>query len=314
MQLEAMACMRRSMHVLNGSVSKLLRALVIAALVLMATPMEGVHGCSSQVIILNRSTPSLALHGDRPLPRLKDALLQCRGLSAVLPTLGSVPRVVHVTMKTAIDPCASAVDTNAMIQLGLRSLLRHNPGWQLQVSDDAAVEAYLRQTLPANDWTRISSAHPVEKGDLWRMMKVFLEGGLYIDIDRLVNVNLNRLLEIQADSRGRGGSNGSAVAWLLPAFIDNGLGPPGQTTPRSSHDSHLRDKFVGFAQDFMLSAPGNPVFLLGVHMNIRRRHKCSDRRFQIERPVDPLKCDDVLYLGPISYTHAVGQCLTGRQV
>jgi hypothetical protein len=72
------------------------------------------------------------------------------------------------------------------------------------------------------------------KSDIWRLYKMFYEGGLYIDLDRLCNRPLDAVC-------------GDAM-WVLP-FGEN-------FTP---------------AHDVMLSAPSNPVFREAVRLYWERR-------------------------------------------
>jgi mannosyltransferase OCH1-like enzyme len=81
----------------------------------------------------------------------------------------------------------------------------------------------------------LQNRHIVEKIDVWRLIKLYNEGGLYIDVDRLVNVSLNDIAK-------------KDIKWILPTCRDN-----------------------DFSHDFMCSSPGNPVFLETLKLNLSRR-------------------------------------------
>jgi len=48
------------------------------------------------------------------------------------------------------------------------------------------VDNYLRENISDEDYGLIRDSGIVEKLDLWRLVKLYNEGGLYIDLDRFV--------------------------------------------------------------------------------------------------------------------------------
>ncbi len=149
---------------------------------------------------------------------------------------GEIPALAHVAWKNrallAEDSPAGAFPT---VLNGVANLARLNPGWTVEVSDDADVDGYLQDRIPEDDYARIADRHIVEKVDLWRLVKIYSEGGLYIDVDRSINVPLSSVIP-----RG--------VRCVLPTHLD-----------------------INFSQDLMLSVPGNEIFEVAIDLNLRRR-------------------------------------------
>jgi mannosyltransferase OCH1-like enzyme len=75
-----------------------------------------------------------------------------------------------------------------------------------------------------SDYALVKDVGIVPQTDLWRLFKLYTEGGLYIDIDRLCNISLNDVLD-------------DTTKCVLPTCED-----------------------TDFSHDFMLSAPNNPIF------------------------------------------------------
>src|SRR6056300_1250593 len=114
-----------------------------------------------------------------------------------------IPKIVHVTWKTK-DILQS---NSSLIQNGLKKLVELNPDWEVRVYDDSDIDTYLQQNLSA-DYDLIKDDHIVAKSDLWRLLKIYLEGGLYIDVDRLCNVKLSSIIDKE-------------TSWVLPTYKDS---------------------------------------------------------------------------------------------
>ena len=142
-----------------------------------------------------------------------------------------VPKHVHMTW-----PTKEIVNSQAtLVNLGLRKMIDLNPEWTVTIHEDAEVNDYLEFHLGRNVWDVIRGDHIVTKTDLWRLIKLYEEGGVYCDIDRLCDTPLDVVIP-------------EGVNWVLPTCLD--------------HD---------FSQDFMATAPGNPAFKLAADMYIARR-------------------------------------------
>ena len=144
-----------------------------------------------------------------------------------------IPKIVHLTWKTK-----DIIDSHSpMIVNGVRRLIDMNPDWQVTVYEDEEVDSYLRDKLESSDYNLIKDAHIVAKSDLWRLFKIYLEGGMYMDIDRLCNKSLSSFIT-------------DDIRWVLPTCRD-----------------------FDFSHDVMISAPHNPVYLETIKLYLQRRQE-----------------------------------------
>mgnify|MGYP002478013486 FL=1 len=143
-----------------------------------------------------------------------------------------IPKIVHLTWKTK-DIFSS---TSPLILNGIVKLKEMNPDWKITVYTDEEIDNYLKYYLEPIDYNLIKDVHIVGKSDLWRLLKIYNEGGLYMDIDRMYNVSLSDII------------TSDTIKWVLPTYLD-----------------------IDFSHDIMLSAPGNPAFLRAAQLHLERR-------------------------------------------
>jgi len=144
-----------------------------------------------------------------------------------------IPKKVHVSWKTKdIIHYDSPIITH-----GIRQLSELNPDWGVIVNDDNEVDQYLKDKLQDTDYRLLSNKNIVEKTDVWRLIKMYDEGGVYVDIDRLCNVKLDSIIK-------------EGVKCLLPVC-----------------------RSFDFSQDFMMSEPGNPIYKAVLDLNLYRRRQ-----------------------------------------
>ena len=74
--------------------------------------------------------------------------------------------------------------------------------------------------------------HPVEKTDLWRLLKMCHEGGLYMDIDRLSNQPISEYINSNTDE---GSENGNATKMILPLYHGSIDDHDGECKWRNAH-------------------------------------------------------------------------------
>lgn len=142
-----------------------------------------------------------------------------------------IPKIIHLSWKDK----NVIHDESPLILNGLRNLIDLNPNWKVCIHDDSDVDNYLRNVMSENAYKLIENVHIVEKTDIWRLYKLYLEGGLYVDIDRFSNVVLDDVLD-------------DNTLCVLPTCLDN-----------------------DFSQDIMLSAPGNRIYSTAIDLILRRR-------------------------------------------
>jgi len=75
-------------------------------------------------------------------------------------------------------------DNFNIIKYGIKSIRILNPEYQIEISDDMDIDNYLKQHIKQYDYNLIKDKHIVEKTDLWRLLKIYNEGGIYVDLDR----------------------------------------------------------------------------------------------------------------------------------
>ena len=154
-----------------------------------------------------------------------------------LSTYGSIPKRIHVSWKNK----AILEDESPLILNGLANLKALNPDYILEISDDKDVETYLKTHLKKWDYFKIKNKKIVEKIDLWRLLKLYHEGGIYVDIDRFCNIPFGSL--IQEDTK-----------CILPTHGD-----------------------IDFSQDLMISCKHNPLFETAIHYNLKGRYLLNPR-------------------------------------
>ena len=166
-----------------------------------------------------------------------------------------IPKIIHVAWNDKEVLKSDAL----LVKCGIKRLVELNPDWELQISDDADIEAYLQEKM-AEDYELAKPLHMMAKTDIWRLYKMFLEGGLYINIDRLCNIPLSRLID--EDTRQ-----------ILPTCAS-----------------------LNFSNDFMLSAPHNPIYRTAIRHWLGRRKQGAD---------------SIYFLGAQTYMHAITETLFG---
>ena len=160
---------------------------------------------------------------------------QKQNLDDLLEPLPSIPKKIHISWKDK----SILESSNQLAVNGIQNLVKINPEWKLEISDDNEVELYLRENLSTIDYNLIKDAPIVSKVDTWRLLKIINEGGLYTDIDRHANKNLNSIIDINSKC-------------VLPLHSNHG-------------------KIIDFSQDIMISAPNNPLHKSALDLMLRRR-------------------------------------------
>ena len=126
---------------------------------------------------------------------------------------------------------------NPMILNGIKNIRDLNPDWTIEISTDHEVDYYIQQHITARDYNLIINRPFVERSDLWRLLKIYHQGGLYIDLDRYYNIPMSQIIT-------------PGIQCLLPTIGD-----------------------YDFSQDLMCSAPGNPIYQRVIDLNLQRRRE-----------------------------------------
>ena len=152
-------------------------------------------------------------------------------IDSIFKTYGNIEKNIHISWKTN-----DIFDMDFhIVKHGVGALKRLNPEYNFQISDNQEVEDYIKKHIPSEDYELIKNKHIVEKVDLWRLLKIYHEGGVYIDIDRFYNIPLREVIK-------------PGVKCLLPTFYN-----------------------ADFSQDIMISCSGNMFHKRAIELNLERR-------------------------------------------
>ena len=148
--------------------------------------------------------------------------------------LGTIEKKIHVSWK---NKDILNLDYN-IIKNGIFNLKNLNQDYNFEISDDNDIDMYLKLNLLENDYILIKNRHIVEKTDLWRLLKIYNEGGIYMDIDRLCNISFSTIL------------NNKKIKCIIPTYKD-----------------------MDFSQDIMISCSKNPFHKKAIELNLQRRRE-----------------------------------------
>ena len=173
--------------------------------------------------------------------------------------MNQIPKKIHISW---LDD-SILENQSPLVQNGIANLIRLNPNWQICFEDNDQVRSYLKCSIDRSDYLLLENKHIVEFLDVWRLVKLYNEGGIYLDLDRYCDVVLDEVIP-------------SEVKCVLPTYLD-----------------------TDFSQDIMISAAGNPIYQKAYDLIMHRRRQGSD---------------NIYYLGPQTYMHAVTQTLCGTMI
>lgn len=149
----------------------------------------------------------------------------------------SIPKIIHVAWKDR-----SILESESpLIKNGLINMKKLNPSYRFELSTDEDIEQYLNMNLKRWDYFKLKNKKIVEKVDLWRLLKMYLEGGIYIDIDRYCNISFDEIIEKETKC-------------ILPTTFN-----------------------IDFSQDIMISCKGNPIFKKAIEYNLQERYLINPR-------------------------------------
>ena len=158
----------------------------------------------------------------------------------VLQGLQEIPKIINYSRKDK----DIKDNKHPLIQNGLKRMIELNPDWDVVISDDGDIEKYLKENLSLKDYTDIKDRHIVEKTDLWRLIKLYNEGGVYHDLDRYCNISMNSIIT-------------KNIKFVLPTHED-----------------------YGFTHCFMATSPKNPVFCEAIKDNIKKRKELGSKKIE----------------------------------
>lgn len=160
----------------------------------------------------------------------------CENFLSFLGDAKEIPRKIHVSWKENNFEKLVSSD-NPMILNGIQNLKDMNPDWDLKISNDEEVEEYIKSNIDKSDYSLLKDIDIVAKTDVWRLIKMYNEGGLYMDIDRYYNIPLQEIITPK-------------IKCLLPMHLD-----------------------LFFSQDTMCSVIGNPIYSCALERLFSERKK-----------------------------------------
>ena len=163
----------------------------------------------------------------------------CENFLSFLDDIKEIPRKIHVSWKENNFGKLVSSD-NPMILNGIQNLKDMNPDWDLKISNDEEVEEYIKSNIDKSDYSLLKDVDIVAKTDVWRLIKMYNEGGLYMDIDRYYNIPLQEIITPK-------------VKCLLPMHLD-----------------------LFFSQDTMCSVAGNPIYSCALDLGLTQRRNGND--------------------------------------
>ena len=151
--------------------------------------------------------------------------------------LGPIEKKIHISWKKK-----NILDLNFnIVKHGIKQLKDLNPEYTFEISDNDDVKKFIKKHISKDNYDLIKDRNIVEKVDLWRLLKIYHEGGFYMDVDRLCNIPLRDI--VNSDHK-----------CILPMHHD-----------------------IDFAQDIMMSSSKNIIFKKAIDMNLtRRKEGCTD--------------------------------------
>jgi GR25 family glycosyltransferase involved in LPS biosynthesis len=142
-----------------------------------------------------------------------------------------IPKKIHLSWR---DKNVLESDYSLM-KKGAKNLELLNPDWDIAVYDDEDINRLLRDSIGKDNWDLIKNKKITEKTDLWRLIKTYQEGGLYVDIDRYIDTPISEIIN-------------NKTKCVLPTYQD-----------------------IDFSQDFILTCPKNPIMASGIVKNLEYR-------------------------------------------
>jgi Glycosyltransferase sugar-binding region containing DXD motif len=205
-----------------------------------------------------------------------------------LSTLPDIPKIVHVTFTNA-SQLPELIDEFPLLQnnvVGQVLRQEYNHDWSLRLYErddllrlfnDAARDGL----IPVDELPLLQNAHIVELTDIARILLMYTVGGIYIDLDRIVNIPLDEIISPTNSTR------------LM--LVTN-------------KDQH-------FMQDVMISSPGNNLYKLVLErMSHRRLHGHADGSGQpLQRIGGWLSRESLYSLGGPIYMNTLEEVLFGRR-
>jgi mannosyltransferase OCH1-like enzyme len=187
---------------------------------------------------LDTNTGHKSIEAMKYLSHINEFMLKSTNINIILDLSNhnSIPKTVHIAWKNKdIWDNQSPLILNGIVNMKLI-----NPDYSFKISDDTDIDTYIKNNIPIEDYNLLKNKHIIEKCDLWRLLKMYNEGGIYVDIDRYCNIPFEQIIT-------------PATKCVLPTCKD-----------------------FDFSQDLMISCVNNPIFKTAIKLNLDKRKKGSN--------------------------------------
>ena len=147
-----------------------------------------------------------------------------------LQTLDEIPKIVHVLFTNA-TALPYLIDDYSLLQYNVvGQTIRRNPGWTIRLYEHDDMLTVVQHAvddglLTLQEYELLERAHIVELTDVVRVILMYQVGGIYMDLD-----------------------------WLINVPFDDVVGQSAKLVLLSNQDHH-------FMQDIMISSPNNRLYL-----------------------------------------------------
>lgn len=182
------------------------------------------------IILINRQLINKKAHKD-PIKKNTRPIIESK-LDTIFKRYKEIPKKIHITWtnKEVINKTQYS-----LIKNGIHNLKRLNPEYEFRIYTDNEIDEYLQKHLSETDYDLIKRKKMVEKTDLWRLLIIYNEGGIYSDIDRLYNIPLRDVIK-------------PGIKCILPIYFHQ-----------------------DFSHDIMISCPENIFHKTTIDLNLQRR-------------------------------------------
>jgi len=178
-------------------------------------------------------------------------------LDETLSIYNNIEKKIHVTWSNK-----EIINKNYnLIKNGILQLKLLNPDYDFYMYDDNDIENYLKINLSIEEYDLIKNKHIVEKSDLWRLLIVYNEGGIYSDIDRLCNIPLSNIID-------------NNIKFILPMYYDN-----------------------DFSQDIIISCSKNIFLKNAIDLNLKTRKNDPNTKLYDLGPTSYFKAITEILIG-----------------
>jgi len=121
----------------------------------------------------------------------------------------NIPKVIYQTWKTK--------NLHPVIENIKQDIQKLNPTYKMELFDDDDMDTWIKMNWSKHVYDTYSKLHVgAAKADLWRYLILYKNGGVYLDMDSIINRPLDELIQIDDSAIiSREGNEGYFMQWML---------------------------------------------------------------------------------------------------